>query len=305
MDFLRFLEGIRTPFLTAFFSAASMLGEEIFFILLGVIVIWTVNKRLGRYILAIGAAGTMLNQFLKILVRIPRPWVVDPSFTIVESARAGAGGYSFPSGHTQIGVGVFGGIALWTKHKGVRIAAIILAILVPLARMYLGVHTPLDVGVAAVMAVILAFALYPAMVRSESLKSLRAVVLVVVGLAVGFVLYMSLTAFPADVDPDNLEHAVSNAWTLLGAALGMGVGIEIDERKVHYETAATWLGQIVKVVVGLALAMGIRMGLKPLLNAVIPHAGVGNCIRYFCMMVFALGIWPMSFRKLAVLGKKE
>ena len=43
--------------------------------------------------------------------------------------------------------------------RGVCIALIVL---VPFSRMYLGVHTPLDVGVAFLMAAALLAALYPA-----------------------------------------------------------------------------------------------------------------------------------------------
>ena len=104
----------------------------------------------------------------------------------VESARAQATGYSFPSGHTQNAVGTFGGIARFTRRKWVRAAAVIVAVLVPLSRMYLGVHTPLDVGVAAVIAVVLVFALYPLMERSDSRHGVMGVtLLVMLALAAG------------------------------------------------------------------------------------------------------------------------
>ena len=85
----------------------------------------------------------------------------DPEFTIVESARAEATGYSFPSGHTQSAVGVFGGIARITPKVFVRILCIAACILVPLSRLYLGVHTPADVGVSLIVAVIFIWGLYP------------------------------------------------------------------------------------------------------------------------------------------------
>ena len=50
--------------------------------------------------MTVGFFGTLVNQFLKLVCRVPRPWVRDPNFTIVEAARADATGYSFPSGHT-------------------------------------------------------------------------------------------------------------------------------------------------------------------------------------------------------------
>ena len=154
MEILRLLEGIRTPFLDSFFSVVTHLGEETFFIVLGIIFFWCIDKKEGYYILSVGFIGTIINQFLKLLFRIPRPWVRDKNFTIVESARSEATGYSFPSGHTQSSVGVFGSIARYEKAKWLRAVCIAICILVPLSRLYLGVHTPLDVGVSLVNALI-------------------------------------------------------------------------------------------------------------------------------------------------------
>ena len=152
MEFLRLLESIRIPALNVFFSGITYCGDEIAFMVTAFALFWCVNKRTGYYAFLVGLFGTVGNQWLKIACRIPRPWVLDPNFTIVESARAAATGYSFPSGHTQNAVGTFGAMALRTERKWVRGVCIALIVLVPFSRMYLGVHTPLDVGVAFLMA---------------------------------------------------------------------------------------------------------------------------------------------------------
>ena len=161
MEILKFLESIRLPFLDSFFSLVTHLGEETVFIVVGILFFWCINKKEGYYLLSVGLIGTVVNQFLKLWFRIPRPWVKDPDFTIVESARAEATGYSFPSGHTQSSVGIFAGIARWNKKLTVRILCISACVLVPLSRLYLGVHTPLDVGVSLIIALILVFGFYP------------------------------------------------------------------------------------------------------------------------------------------------
>lgn len=111
MNLLYALERLRTPFWDAVFSAVTHLGEETVFMVAAILIFWCVSKEEGYYLLLMGFFGTVVNQFLKLLFRIPRPWVRDPDFTIVESARAQATGYSFPSGHTQNAVATFGGIA--------------------------------------------------------------------------------------------------------------------------------------------------------------------------------------------------
>lgn len=305
MKVLYALESIRAPWLDTVMAAITHLGEETVFMVAALFVFWCVSKRHGYYLLAVGFAGTVLNQFLKLLFRIPRPWVLDSDFTIVESARAQATGYSFPSGHSQNAIGTFGGIARFTRRKWVRAAAIVVAVLVPLSRMYLGVHTPLDVGVAAVIAVALVFALYPLMERSDSRHGVMGAVLaVMLALAVGYLLFVSLYPFPADVDAANLASGVENAWKLLGATVGMLVGWWLDVRFIHFDTRAVWYVQLIKLVGGLALLLGIRAALKAPLAAAL-GAGAGGAVRYGVMVLFAAAVWPMVFAPLCHALKKR
>lgn len=90
MTVLYWLEGLRNPVLDALFSLITRLGEETVFLLLAVTIFWCVDKRRGYYLLFVGFFGTVVSQTLKLAFRIPRPWVRDPAFTIVESARAQA-----------------------------------------------------------------------------------------------------------------------------------------------------------------------------------------------------------------------
>lgn len=97
MGFLYALESIRNPVMTGILSAVTFLGSEWLFIAAAIIMYWCVSKKRGYYLMATGFIGTVLNQFLKILCQIPRPWVRDPDFTIVESARADAGAIPSPA----------------------------------------------------------------------------------------------------------------------------------------------------------------------------------------------------------------
>ena len=120
MQILYMLEKTRMPALDELMLAVTRLGEETAFLVAALIVFWCVDKRKGYYVMAVGFAGTIISQFLKLLCRVPRPWVLDPNFSIVERARVAADGYSFPSGHSQSAVGTFGAIAVTTKNRWVK-----------------------------------------------------------------------------------------------------------------------------------------------------------------------------------------
>ena len=306
LEFLKFLEGLRTPLLDSFFSMITHLGEETIFILVGLFFFWCINKKHGYYILFVGFLGTVLNQVLKLLFRIPRPWVRDKNFTIVESARAEATGYSFPSGHTQTAVGVFGGIARFNKNIIVRILCIIVCLLVPLSRMYLGVHTPLDVGVSFIIALILIFGVYPLVEKSiDSKKSMRVLFLVMTLISVSFLIFVLTFNFPTDTDAENLAHGVKNAYKILGCISGLWIAFEIDSKFIKFETKAVWWVQVLKLIIGLAILLGIKSGLKAPLSALFDGSYIADGIRYFFVVIFAGCLWPLTFKHFNKLSKKH
>ena len=308
MSFLYFLEDIRNPILDFIFSAVTLCGEETVFMAIGMIVFWCVSKQKGYYLLCVGFVGTVINQFLMILFRIPRPWVKDPNFTIVESAREAASGYSFPSGHTQTSVGLFGGLALKFKNLALRIASVALCVLVPLSRMYLGVHTPADVGVSIVIALVLVFALSPIFEKAEkSPKVMYILLFSLTAVMLAYLCFMHFYNFPEEVfhvdNVHNYTSAIKNAYTLTGCMLGFLVVYTVDLRWLKFETKAIWWVQMIKIIGGLALVLAVKELLRAPLESFLPANTWARMLRYFLMVVTAGTLWPMTFKYLG--GKKK
>lgn len=301
MPFLYFLENLRNPVLDFFFKIITLCGEETVFMAVGMIFFWCINKNKGYYLLCVGFLGTIFNQFLKILCRVPRPWVKDPNFTIVESAKEAASGYSFPSGHTQTAVGLFGGIARSNKNTALRVVMISLAVLVALSRMYLGVHTPADVLVSLAIATLLVFVAYPIFQKAEkSPKVMYAILLSFVAIMAAYLCFVCLHKFPAEVYAEdavhNLVSAQKNGFTLLGCAIGLVFVYTVDLKWTKFETNAVWWAQIVKVVIGLALVVAAKELLRAPLEALFDGHLVARTIRYFLMVIVGGVLWPMTFK---------
>lgn len=304
MDILYALEKIRTPFWNGVMSAVTQLGGEVIFIVAAVVVFWCVSKWEGYYLMTVAFCGTVLNQFLKLICRVPRPWVRDPNFTIVESARAEATGYSFPSGHTQNAIGLFGGMARWGGRRWVRLGLTALALVIAFSRMYLGVHTPADVGVSLVLAAALVLGLYPLMRRAQEKPRYMGYVLAAMLVVSGaFVVFVETCGFPADMDAENLASGIGNAWKMLGAVAGMTLAWLLDRRYIHFETQAVWWVQVIKVAVGMALLLAIKSGLKAPLLALLGHEGLAGGVRYFLLVLVAGAVWPLVFRPMSKWGK--
>lgn len=297
MQFLYFLESIRNPVLDAFFSLITHLGSEVLFLAVAIIVFWNFSKKIGYYLMTTGFLGTLINQFLKLLCRVPRPWVKDPNFTIVESARADATGYSFPSGHTQAVSTVLGCPARAVKNTAVRIVLVVLILLTALSRMYLGVHTPLDVGVSLVVGVVLVFGLWPMFRNFDRNPAPGYIAMgVLILLSAAFVVYVEVNPWPADIDPHNLASGVKNAYTLLGSSVAMLLSAMVERKHINFDTKAPLWAQIFKTVVGLGLVLGLKAGLKPPLMALFNGHDVATAVRYFVIVVFAACVWPLTFK---------
>ncbi len=303
MDILYFFAELRSDLLTKIMLFLTEFGEETIFMVVAMICLWCINKYWGYYLLAVGFLGTQINQFLKTTFRVPRPWVKDPNFEAVPEALSAAGGYSFPSGHTQSAVGTFGALARWTKNLWLRILGIALCIIVPVTRMYLGVHTLQDVAVSIGIGLILIFGIYPIIKRSiEKPQLMRTLLWVMLGLSVLLTVYMALIYDGTK----NLESGLKNAVKMLGCIGGFIIVYELDTRFIRYETGGCWWVQLLKLIPGLALALGLKELVYLALGFLPGTLGMLICrgVAYFLLVLFAGVIWPMTFKYIRKLDKK-
>ncbi len=307
MEFLRLLESIRNPVLDVIMLIFTEFGNEMLFIVFGMLMFWCVDKKQGYFVLLTGFFGVYINQFLKIACRVPRPWVLDPNFTIVEAARDAATGYSFPSGHTQTAVGCFAGLAVCRKETWVRAAGIALAVIIPFTRMYLGVHTPYDVLMSAAIALCLVVTLWALFQKLGDRPRLMIPLMgILTALGVAYLLYVSFETFPADIDLDNYTHALENGFKFLGCIIGMWAIYLLDRTVIRFETkTATWWAQVLKLAVGFALLVAILEGSKPLWRLLLGDALIAHTLRYLCTVLFAGAVWPLTFKWFAKLGAKK
>lgn len=308
MGVLYALESVRTPALDTVMLAITELGNEIPFLVIALGVFWCISKQMGYYLLLEGFFGMIINQFLKILCCVPRPWVKDPHFTVVAGAQASATGYSFPSGHTQNAVALYGGVACWTRRVWLRVVCIVLAVVIAFSRMYLGVHTPQDVIVSLVIATAVVLLVRPLMEevqrRPVLLTYIAAVTVLCSGVFVGCLYLRGDTGATAE-DTANYVNALENGWKFCGATVGVLLTTVADRRYVRFETQAVWWAQLIKLAVGFGLLMAIRAGLKaPLIALFGGNAALAGGVRYLIVVLFAGIAWPMTFWWFSRLGRK-
>ena len=287
MEFLRWLERLRTPIGDTFFSAVTLLGEETLFIVAGLLFFWCINKRQGYFLLFVGFLGTVFNQFLKLLFRIPRPWVRDPSLTVVGDAKTAATGYSFPSGHTMLATGFYGGLAVWQKKRGWFAGlCVFLTLLTAFSRNWLGAHTLEDVlvGILSSCAVI-AVNMFLLRWTDKQKRNERII----------FVASMALFAALCLLYPTSLKTA--------GIYGGVMLGWFIERRFIGFEVKGSVLFRTGTFLVGILIVGVLYKIILPQLFAAL-DSNLSDMFSYFVVFLVIMAGWPCII-KLALKRFKE
>jgi hypothetical protein len=109
--------------------------------------------------------------------------------------------------------------------------------------------------------------------------------------------YAWLYGFPATIDIENLTSGRTDAASLFGMTLGILIAYPIEHRYVKFETRAPLLAQALKLTAGLVLTLAIKSGLKYAFAHLFgADALLPQIIRYAIIVVFAVTVWPLTFR---------
>ena len=172
--------------------------------------------------------------------------------------------------------------------------------------MYLGVHTPADVGVSLLIGTVLVFAFYPLMQLAFRKTTFMYVLIgFMVLCTLGLVLYANLAEFPVDENYDNILSGRKNGYSLLGSLLGFAIAYPVEKKCINFTEKGSLLAQICKVAVGLVCLLAVKEGAKLLLSLMgLDWLGF-NVLRYFAIVVFATLVWPLTFPMWNRLFKKR
>ena len=110
-------------------------------------------------------------------------------------------------------------------------------------------------------------------------------------------------SFYSYLDEHNYGSGLKNAYTVMGCLVGVAAVYTAD-RKLDFPVSAVWWVQIIKAVVGLALVLAVKEGLRAPLELLLP-VYPARAVRYFLIVVTAGILWPISFRYLSRLGVKK
>lgn len=144
-------EHVRCAVLDPFMELYTQLGNTgMLFIVLGMLMLlFKPTRRAGLSALCAMLIGfIVVNLTIKPLVSRPRPWLAIENFVNLVPEHDPN---SFPSGHTNAAFAFALAVCMSAPKKWMQAAAVAMAAVMGLSRLYVGVHFPSDVLAGAVI----------------------------------------------------------------------------------------------------------------------------------------------------------
>lgn len=283
LQFLKWLESIRTGFLTALFEGITILGEETLVILFIVALWFAVDSRLAQKVFFAMVCSMGVNGIIKNIAQVPRPF--DKGVTPVRKETAT--GFSFPSGHTQNFSTWSTLFAIQFKKKWLAALVAVLIAMVAFSRLYLGVHYPSDVIVGATLGVGIAFLANYLFERVKDVKKLYVAVLIIFA---PFIVYFLVVA----------HERFADFFKTFGMVCGLTLIAFLQEKSEPLSYDVAWWKKLIRIVIGVALAFALKEGLKLLKMGGVHLDLVIDTIRYFAVVVGVGYLCPLFFKKIHI-----
>jgi len=298
MDLLRTIEGMRTPFWDTFFGLITRLGEEMILIVFFCVLYWCINKKMAYVMGAVFFMSSLVVQGMKLIFRVPRPWVYDPTFTTVEGSVGAATGYAFPSGHTQNAAAWLGSLGAQIKPLYIKIICFTLAILVAFSRMYLGVHYLSDVVASLVITFAILF-IAMKVIASESVCKTRELLIsgFIALCAIATIIFAVILYHNGTTEASQLRDSTRGA----GAAIGFAIGMFVERVYIRFSVKSkSILWHIIKVVLGIGGTLAIQEGVRFIGTGLVIDA-----VRYFLMVTWITLAYPLIIKRFFAITEPE
>lgn len=289
LSILQFLQSVRNPILNMLFLGFTISTELPVIVIFTAIMYWCINKKYGQKLLFTLIGNITVNIGIKEFVKAPRPIGIEG----LEAMRVStAGGYSFPSGHTQTATTFWISLMMIFKKTWIYILGSIIILGVGISRLYLGVHWPIDVLFGWIFGVI--FTLLLGKIFDIVDKDKNYFILIILLIIFGVAIFLL----------NSIEYV-----KMLGLFTGLVLGYIVEDKFIQFNTGNNRKSKInfgnrnyndifkrnlYRFIIGIVTLGLVYIGLK----YIMPSAVVFDYIRYTIVVFYAVAGVPALFKLL-------
>lgn len=321
---LRLIESFQSvgDWLTPVMEFFTWLGYPQAYMILIAIIYWSIDRKLGLRLALFLPVAASVNSILKQALHAPRPYWVDQNIKAIRVSN----GFGMPSGHAQVATAWIYAASL-LKKGWFWIAAIVMAVMVGLSRIYLGVHFPGQVvaGWIAGMLVVGLFIRFESGVMSgilrlssgKQLLLIFSISMIMILIGAVFVFLLNKWELSAEWVRNAADDLASSDETILssiglhsiagnaGGFMGTGMGAILSHRKGGFEVRGKWWNRILRCLTGLLVIFllygAFRLitpdGSQDVLYSIWAFSG------FFCISFSAIFLIPSLLLRMNLLSK--
>lgn len=254
-------------------------GEIVFAIIL--LYYYCLNKDFAKKLAFVLSTSFIFNGIFKSFFLAKRPFQFPGKNYLQKFPQSdGATGTSFPSGHSQNAGALYSSMIINKTPKLIKIISLILLFLVPISRIYLGVHFLGDVVVGLLLGVGISLSLNLVYEKVKNQKILY----LIYGLII-------IVAIPVLIINWNNPHC-ADLFKSFGLFLAVFIANFIESKYINFTTNVSFKNKVIRVIIGLIFTLGLKSGLK----LILPVHNIFDFLRYFIMAFIALGVIPLFFK---------
>lgn len=274
VEIIKYVQSFNNPILDIIFLIITMSTEVPIILIVASILYWCINKNYGERLLFALTTNIALNTGVKEYFKSPRPIGVEG----IKSMRTStATGYSFPSGHTQIGTTFWISIMNILKNKYMYLFGTITFICIGLSRVYLGVHWPIDILFGWFFGLFLTIMCNCIVTKIEDSQKYSYFMIIVIPMILGIIIINSIEYIK-----------------MVALLSGFIIGYIIEKQCINFKVDVSLKSKVCRYIFGLfSLAF-----IYAILKLIMPKNYVGSYLRYFILMIYAMAGAPYVFSKI-------
>ncbi|XP_076766245.1 sphingosine-1-phosphate phosphatase 2 [Xylocopa sonorina] len=254
------------------FLFGTNLGDEIFYSTFIPFWFWNIDGAVGRRVVLVWAIVMTIGQILKDVIRWARPSC--PPAVRLQSKWSEE--YGMPSTHAMIGISIPFSVVLFTMNRYIYpvsigwTIAILWCVLVCMSRLYLGMHTILDILAGIILAVALMIPLIPLVDNTDYyiLSNIWAVA-ILIAISIVVIIYYPCSKKWTPTRGDTTMVVSVTTGVHLGAWLNYNTGAMLAPTisppyHIIWPSYSMFGCMILRTILGFSCILVIRSGCKSL-----------------------------------------